>query len=80
VPGKSAFDALRACLPAGTLSGAPKVPAMEINDGLEPHRPGPYGGAVRLLHLRGHPGPLPPPARGGLKGPQGALPRGGRRT
>src|SRR5262249_55909749 len=45
-PGQTAFDALRACLPAGTLSGAPKVRAMEIIDELEPHRRGPYGGAV----------------------------------
>src|SRR5262249_57284737 len=43
--GKSAFDALRSCLPAGTLSGAPKVRAMQIIDELEPHRRGPYGRA-----------------------------------
>src|SRR5262249_42426364 len=46
MPGKTAFDALRSCLPAGTLSGAPKVRAMEIIDELEPYRRGPYGGAV----------------------------------
>jgi anthranilate synthase component 1 len=44
--GKTAFDALRSCLPAGTLSGAPKVRAMEIIDELEPHRRGPYGGGA----------------------------------
>ncbi|MFM8579728.1 MAG: anthranilate synthase component I [Planctomycetaceae bacterium] len=43
---KSAFDALRACLPAGTVSGAPKIRAMEIIDELEPRRRGPYAGAV----------------------------------
>jgi anthranilate synthase component 1 len=52
-PGKSAFDALRACLPAGTLSGAPKVRAMEIIDELEPHRRGPYGGAVGYVDFSG---------------------------
>ncbi len=36
--GLDSFDALRACLPAGTVSGAPKVRAMEIIDQLEPHR------------------------------------------
>lgn len=53
-PGKSAFDALRACLPAGTLSGAPKVRAMEIIDELEPHRRGPYGGAVGYIDFGGN--------------------------
>jgi len=52
--GKSAFDALRACLPAGTLSGAPKVRAMEIIDELEPHRRGPYGGAVGYIDFSGN--------------------------
>ncbi len=47
--GKDAFDALAACLPAGTVSGAPKVRAMEIIDQLEPHRRGPYAGAVGYL-------------------------------
>ncbi len=45
-PGRRAFDALRATFPAGTLSGAPKVRAMEIIDELEPTKRGPYGGAV----------------------------------
>ncbi len=53
-PGKSAFDALRACLPAGTLSGAPKVRAMEIIDELEPQRRGPYGGAVGYVDFCGN--------------------------
>jgi anthranilate synthase component 1 len=52
-PGKTAFDALRACLPAGTLSGAPKVRAMEIIDEQEPHRRGPYGGAVGYVDFSG---------------------------
>jgi anthranilate synthase component 1 len=51
--GKTAFDALRACLPAGTLSGAPKVRAMEIIDELEPQRRGPYGGAVGYVDFSG---------------------------
>ena len=53
-PGKTAFDALRAGLPAGTLSGAPKVRAMEIIDELEPHRRGPYGGAVGYIDFCGN--------------------------
>src|SRR5262249_32428507 len=53
-PGKTAFDALRACLPAGTLSGAPKVRAMEIIDELEPQRRGPYGGAVGYVDFTGN--------------------------
>lgn len=52
--GKDAFDALRACLPAGTVSGAPKVRAMQIIDELEPHRRGPYAGAVGYLDYRGN--------------------------
>ncbi len=43
------FDALLASLPAGTVSGAPKVRAMEIIDQLEPHRRGPYAGAVGYI-------------------------------
>ncbi|MGH9478651.1 MAG: anthranilate synthase component I family protein, partial [Terriglobales bacterium] len=45
-PERDQFDALAACFPAGTLSGAPKVRAMEIIETLEPVRRGPYGGAV----------------------------------
>lgn len=52
--GLTAFDALRAALPAGTLSGAPKVRAMEIIDELEPHRRGPYGGAVGYIDFAGN--------------------------
>ena len=52
--GKDAFDALKACLPAGTVSGAPKVRAMEIIDELEPHRRGPYAGAVGHLDYHGN--------------------------
>src|SRR5437899_4782 len=44
--GYDALDVFRACLPAGTVSGAPKVRAMEIIDELEPERRGPYAGAV----------------------------------
>ena len=49
-----AFDALRACLPAGTVSGAPKVRAMQIIDELEPHRRGPYAGAVGYIDFSGN--------------------------
>jgi len=45
-PGRSALDVFRACFPAGTVSGAPKVRAMQIIDELEPLRRGPYAGAV----------------------------------
>ncbi len=51
---KNAFDALRACLPAGTVSGAPKVRAMEIIDELERHRRGPYAGAVGYFDFAGN--------------------------
>ncbi|MEM7809097.1 MAG: chorismate-binding protein [Planctomycetota bacterium] len=44
--GLDAFDALRASLPVGTVSGAPKIRAMQIIDELDPTRRGPYGGAV----------------------------------
>lgn len=53
-PGKSAFDAMRSSLPAGTLSGAPKIRAMEIIDELEPHRRGPYGGAIGYVDFSGN--------------------------
>jgi anthranilate synthase component 1 len=52
-PGMTAFDALRACLPAGTVSGAPKIRAMEIIDELEPVRRGPYAGAVGYIDFTG---------------------------
>jgi len=48
-----AMDALRATLPAGTLSGAPKVRAMQIIDELEPVKRGGYGGAIGYLSYRG---------------------------
>jgi len=53
-PGKTPLDALRACLPAGTVSGAPKVRAMEIIDEIEPHRRGPYAGAVGYVDFTGN--------------------------
>jgi anthranilate synthase component 1 len=53
-PGKGAFEALQACLPAGTVSGAPKVRAMEIIDELEPYRRGPYAGAVGYVDFSGN--------------------------
>jgi anthranilate synthase component I len=49
----SALDALRSVLPAGTLSGAPKVRAMEIIDELEPHKRGSYGGAIGYVGFDG---------------------------
>ncbi len=52
--GKSAFDALRAGLPAGTVSGAPKVRAMEIIDEVEPTKRGPYAGAVGYVDFTGN--------------------------
>jgi anthranilate synthase component I len=53
-PGRDAFDALTACFPAGTVSGAPKVRAMEIIDALERTRRGPYAGAVGYFDLSGN--------------------------
>ncbi len=53
-PEYSAFDALQACLPAGTVSGAPKVRAMQIIDEIEPHRRGPYAGAVGYVDFAGN--------------------------
>ncbi|HLG92926.1 MAG TPA: chorismate-binding protein, partial [Acidimicrobiales bacterium] len=47
-------DVLRATLPAGTVSGAPKVRAMEIIDELEPTRRGPYAGVVGYLDFSGN--------------------------
>ncbi len=51
--GLNAMDVLRASLPAGTLSGAPKVRAMEIIDELEPHKRCSYGGAIGYLSFTG---------------------------
>jgi anthranilate synthase component 1 len=53
-PELAAVDALRACFPAGTLSGAPKVRAMEIIEELEPARRGTYGGAVLYADFSGN--------------------------
>ncbi len=52
--GRSPIDVLRATLPAGTLSGAPKVRAMEIIDALEPVKRGPYGGVVGYFDFSGN--------------------------
>jgi anthranilate synthase component 1 len=52
--GLTAYDALRACFPAGTLSGAPKIRAMEIISELEGERRGPYGGAVGYFDFSGN--------------------------
>jgi anthranilate synthase component 1 len=51
--GVGAMDVLRSALPAGTLSGAPKVRAMQIIDELEPHKRGSYGGAIGYLSWTG---------------------------
>jgi anthranilate synthase component 1 len=52
--GQDALDALLACFPAGTLTGAPKVRAMQLINELEPVRRGPYGGAVGYLAFNGN--------------------------
>ncbi len=52
-PGRDALDALLATFPAGTVSGAPKIRAMEIIDELEPEARGPYAGAVGYLSFSG---------------------------
>ena len=51
---KNAFDVIRACFPAGTLSGAPKIRAMEIIHEVEPTRRGTYGGAVGYFSFSGN--------------------------
>jgi anthranilate synthase component 1 len=53
-PDMNAFDALRACFPAGTVSGAPKIRAMEIIAELEPEKRGVYAGAVGYLSFSGN--------------------------
>ena len=53
-PERHAVDALAATFPAGTLTGAPKIRAMEIIEDLEPARRGPYGGAVGYLDFAGN--------------------------
>ena len=52
-PDKDAYDLIRAAFPAGTLSGAPKIRAMEIIEELEPVRRGPYGGAIGYFSFSG---------------------------
>ncbi len=52
-PGRTGLDALLACFPAGTLSGAPKPRAMEIIEKLEPTRRGVYGGVIGYLDFSG---------------------------
>ena len=54
LPDRTPIDVLRATLPAGTLSGAPKVRAMEIIDALEPVKRGPYGGVVGYVDFSGN--------------------------
>jgi anthranilate synthase component 1 len=53
-PGRTWLDVLRSAFPAGTLSGAPKIRAMEIIDELEPHQRGIYGGAVGYVSYTGN--------------------------
>jgi anthranilate synthase component 1 len=53
-PDHDAYDVVRACFPAGTVSGAPKIRAMEIIDELEPTRRGPYAGAVGYFGFSGN--------------------------
>ncbi len=53
-PGRDAYDVLRACFPAGTVSGAPKIRAMQIIEELEPSRRGPYAGAVGYFGFSGN--------------------------
>jgi anthranilate synthase component 1 len=52
--GKDSYDVIRACFPAGTVSGAPKIRAMQIIDELEPTRRGPYAGAVGYFGFSGN--------------------------
>jgi anthranilate synthase component I len=52
--GKTVFDALRLSLPVGTVSGAPKIRAMQIIDELEPTKRGPYAGAVGYIDYAGN--------------------------
>jgi anthranilate synthase component 1 len=52
--GFTQFDAMRACFPAGTVSGAPKIRAMEIIAELEPNKRGPYAGAVGYFDFSGN--------------------------
>jgi len=76
--GVTPFDLLRACFPAGTVSGAPKVRAMQLISELEGYRRGPYAGAigllaarrdVRHLHRRSAPSSSPTVSRCSRRGP-----------
>ncbi|MFM7615808.1 MAG: chorismate-binding protein, partial [Synechococcales cyanobacterium] len=53
MPTKTAWDLFKACFPAGTVSGAPKIRAMEIIHELEPTRRGPYSGAYGFYDFEG---------------------------
>jgi anthranilate synthase component 1 len=53
-PGRDALDVLEACFPAGTVTGAPKIRAMQIIEELEPARRGPYAGAVGYVSYSGN--------------------------
>ena len=53
-PELTIFDALRACFPAGTVSGAPKIRAMQVIAELEPDKRGPYAGAVGYFSFSGN--------------------------
>jgi anthranilate synthase component 1 len=53
-PGARSVDVVKACFPAGTVSGAPKIRAMEIIEELEVHRRGLYAGAVGYFDLHGN--------------------------
>lgn len=53
-PSKTPYDVMKACFPAGTVSGAPKIRAMEIIEELEPTRRGPYAGAVGYFSFSGN--------------------------
>jgi anthranilate synthase component 1 len=53
-PSKTVYDVMKACFPAGTVSGAPKIRAMEIIEELEPTRRGPYAGAVGYFSFSGN--------------------------
>ena len=53
-PGRDAYDVMKACFPAGTVSGAPKIRAMQIIEKLEPTERGPYAGAVGYFSFSGN--------------------------
>jgi anthranilate synthase component 1 len=53
-PSRDVYDVMRACFPAGTVSGAPKIRAMQIIEEMEPTRRGPYAGAVGYFSFSGN--------------------------